>query len=544
MALAALFVTVLNAAKPVTVDDTVYYLQALNFLEHPLRPYTGSIFWFQTPQPAIEIVIQPAFVYWLSGAIAIFGEAPALWKLTMFPWLLLLAAAIRALAGRVAAGRETAAIWLLLFSPLVLPGVNLMLDVPTLALALASVALFLRALERGGAGLVLLAGAVAGLAMLTKYTGLSAVAGIAAFGLLQRAPLRAAGAGAIALALFAAWEVYVWSIHGTGQLAGALMWRGETPSSELSRVFMAFVTSFGFLAAALLPVAAALYDGRLSRVLPAAGLVLLAVALIPVFPPAEWSGEAFPPALRAIGPGGILGLATWAVIAWAGVRVLRRRPEDAAGISRSMVKDPIGAALILWLVLEIAITISLSPFPAARRFVFLGAVALLLVLRAAPPAKPGAASWPLVIATVTGALFGLFVWAVGLIDSRNERLAALAAARTAETEDPDARRWFTGHWGFQYYALQAGMRPLVPGGSRIRAGDLIVVPMAEVDRQGFRIGGASLAEVARLHAGVRLPWSAKLAYYGGMHPVHGRSDTRVPVTIYRATRAFVPAPGG
>src|SRR5690606_23414233 len=52
----------------------------------------------------------------------------------------------------------------------VLPGINLMLDVPALALALASLALMTRALDRSSTRGALLAGLVLALAFETKYT--------------------------------------------------------------------------------------------------------------------------------------------------------------------------------------------------------------------------------------------------------------------------------------------------------------------------------------------------------------------------------------
>jgi hypothetical protein len=41
--------------------------------------------------------------------------------------------------------------------------------------------------------------------------------------------------------------------------------------------------------------------------------------------------------------------------------------------------------------------------------------------------------------------------------------------------------WFQGHWGFQYYAQENGLRPLDSGHSQVNAGDLIVLPFTNTN---------------------------------------------------------------
>ena len=51
LVLAAL-VTLANAAKPVTVDDTAYLLFARHIAENPTGPCGFSVFWWAAPEPA------------------------------------------------------------------------------------------------------------------------------------------------------------------------------------------------------------------------------------------------------------------------------------------------------------------------------------------------------------------------------------------------------------------------------------------------------------------------------------------------------------
>src|SRR5579883_780248 len=49
--LLALAYTLLNAIKPLHIDDAAYYRYAAQAAKHPLDPYGFEIFWYQAPQP-------------------------------------------------------------------------------------------------------------------------------------------------------------------------------------------------------------------------------------------------------------------------------------------------------------------------------------------------------------------------------------------------------------------------------------------------------------------------------------------------------------
>src|SRR5271156_2324154 len=90
----ALVFTAFDVAKPVHIDDTAYVLRAHHIAAHPLDPYGGTIFWYDHPEPANAILVPPVLPYWLALSIRLFGENPFLWKLGLFPFALLFAAAL------------------------------------------------------------------------------------------------------------------------------------------------------------------------------------------------------------------------------------------------------------------------------------------------------------------------------------------------------------------------------------------------------------------------------------------------------------------
>src|SRR5262245_2854502 len=205
VALAAL-ATALNAAKPVGIDDQPYLVLAEQVARDPADPYGCTQFVYDRPQPANEVLAPLALPYWLGLGIALFGDDPVRLKLWLFPVLLLLTVSLHALLRRFARGLEAPLLTMAVLSPTVLPGINLMLDVPASALTVAAVALFLRAAGRNSPALAVAAGAVAALAMQTKYTGLVSVPVLVGSGIVYRRPLLGLLAAAVAVGLLAGWE--------------------------------------------------------------------------------------------------------------------------------------------------------------------------------------------------------------------------------------------------------------------------------------------------------------------------------------------------
>src|SRR5262245_182877 len=165
----------LNSLKPLLVDDTAYHAYAVHIARAPLDPYGFSIDWYGRSQPAHTVLAPPVLPYWWALSIGLFGDNALAAKLWLAPWCLLLAAAVHFLARRYSGEKfATPLTWMLVLSPSVLPSLNLMLDVPALALALASLALFLATIERQRTCGAIGAGLLAGLAMQTKYTALIA----------------------------------------------------------------------------------------------------------------------------------------------------------------------------------------------------------------------------------------------------------------------------------------------------------------------------------------------------------------------------------
>ena len=64
-----------DASKPLVIDDPAFAELASWIADHPTDPYGFEVFWFQRPQPAVELLAPPVFPYWLAAFTRAFGSA-------------------------------------------------------------------------------------------------------------------------------------------------------------------------------------------------------------------------------------------------------------------------------------------------------------------------------------------------------------------------------------------------------------------------------------------------------------------------------------
>ncbi|MDB5311121.1 MAG: hypothetical protein JWO38_5323 [Gemmataceae bacterium] len=551
--LLAVIVTLANAVKPVLVDDTAYLTYAHHIAHHPLDPYGFDIFWYTVPGPAMEVLCPPVVPYWLALGVRLFGGHPVGLKLWLFPFVWLLAWSLRELLRRFARGVEQTALPLIVLSPAVLPMVNLMLDIPALALGLFSLVAFIRAARRDSWWLAVASGLVAAVAMQTKYTALLVPPLIGWYGLTHRRRGPAAAAVIVAGAAFAGWELFLVAEYGRSHFLVQLSDQQPSAGAAAGRLAALIREKYALvppLAGHLgcLAVGVGLYAGRaigfprrlllVSTVLWVVGAGLVAV---------------LPHRASILIPGNVPGHAklTLAITVWrtAGAAVLLTA-AGCAGVllvrsrwGRGVRWSADSAFVVGWVVLELAGYFVLTPFPAARRVVGLTVAITVLaartvsrVNRANPGRRPP--GWVLPF----GVTVGVLVAALDAYDALPEKVVAEEATVFVQARPPTARAWYVGHWGFQYYCERAGMRPVIPGGSILAAGDYLVLPLFP-DEQGFyRPYPGSIVirpPVGAVEKVADLVWDDCLSaqtipnFYGGTEPVIGRDHPRLRVAVYR-----------
>ena len=525
--IAALTLTALNGLKPAVVDDTAYLLFARHLSLHPADPYGFEIFWNSVPEPAMGVLMPPVLPYWLGLGIAIFGEHLFLLKLWLFPFALILCRSTAWLVARFAPGQERTGLVVIAFSPAVLVLFNFMLDVPALALGMAALRLFVDGCDRRRILSILASGLVAGFAMQTKYSLLVLPVVFAWYALLHRRWAAAVIGVSVATAAFWAWEY--WLIQKYGHSHFWVNAKGDR--DEALNLADAFETRLSLVIPLLgqfggLMLGVSLWVAFAFRPRFALGTALVCAGfLIPIFleSQSEWHC-----ALLTFQIFGALILCNFWCATW---KMLR-----AAEWSDSFF-------LLGWVLLETAGALGLSPFPAARRM--LGVCFALSLLGVRAVAVSGVS---LRYATAGSVAFSLLVFAVDCWDARPEKILAERAAEIARPASGETV-WFNGHWGFQYYCDRAGMRPVVPGQSTLRAGDWLVYPVIPDDGGFYRPwhGFASFViDSDCVEKYMTLTWDDPLwaqtipNLYGGSAPIRNRDHPRLKLAIYRIVAAWSP----
>jgi hypothetical protein len=555
--LVALAFLLLDAFKPLHVDDTAYYFYARQAAAHPEDPHGFFVFWYERPQPATEILVPPVLPYWLAPAVRLFGERPLVWKLWLYPFCVLLTWSLHDLAKRFAPGLQWPLVMLTLFSPVLLPGLNLMLDVPALALHLGAQSCFMRASAalasarsprfRRAAALLwtVSAGLCVGLAAETKYTGLIAPVAMLLYALLFRRLRLWTGATLLGAALFLGWELFTAVNYGQSHFLRQIG-RSAVPLPDKLELFVPFFTHLGGLAPGV-ALAGLLARGAAPRRMRNAALAIVGTfAVVAVAPEALYRFRDEPDPFRpALTLGtilfGTLGVLTAGIVGAAALALVRARPpEEPAFATRE------GVFVALWLAVEVACYFLMSPYPAARRLSAVVVVSSLVVGRLAARSARGAwREWGPRLVALQVAVAALF-WAVDLREAVAQRTAVRRAAEWIHEHDPGATgtTWFAGHWGFQYYAGRAGMMPVVSrrfaARSLLRAGDWLVMPDARIHQQEVALDAGAVTPLHEVHVSDAIPLRTLPGFYIGSVPLDHLAGPRVAVTIYAVTRDFVP----
>lgn len=522
----AVVLTGLNAIKPLHVDDTTYYFDAAQIAAHPLDPYGYVMLRWSDAVPALHALAPPGLPYWWAAGMRLFGERPVLWKLWLFPIAFLFVYSLAALLRRFAPLMATPLLVMAVLSPVFLPSFNLMMDIPSLALSLTALVLFLRACDRDSLASAALAGVTAGLAMQTKYTAFLAAPVMLLYALLHRKTRLGLLAAALAGLLFVAWEALLWMRYGESHFVYQIR-HGDNGDQPKIILLTALCPLLGGVASTL--GLAALTVLRLP------GQLLFLAAAFAIFPYfftcMDWAD------LPVFGPdepvlSDVLFAGTGAMVLLS-LAIAARRLQRFASTAPN---DRTAWFLVLWFALELVGYVAISPFPAVRRIMSLTVVSTLLIgcLAKRTPLEPWRrkALRGLVAAT---ALLGFGFAGVDYLEARGEQRAAREAAGRIRREHPNSDIWYVGYWGFQFYAERAGMKQALPT-TRFRKGDWLVVPDEKVPQQELDIERGKLEHREEIAIGDAVPLATLMCYYAGSSPLRHHRGPRIVVQLFRVRR--------
>jgi hypothetical protein len=543
-ALAALM-TLCNAVKPLHVDDPYYYAFASHIARSPLDPYGFEMTWDDSLAPtrsALHWLAPPVFIYWVAGCISLCGHEPFLLKLGLLPFVLVFVASLHQLLRRFAWPLQMPLTWLIGLSPGILPSINLMPDIPALALELLAYCLFLRAFDDNRVALGMLAGLVSGLAMQTKYTGLVIPLVFLAYGLWQRRLRVGVSAALTAGLIFFAWEAMLWSRYGESHFLHNAGRQNLSLFNKCLHLVMPFFSLWGGVGSAAL-VLGLLSINASRRVIIASILAIVlglgAVAYLPDSCTVLAGRTAKHPLYFRNVFFGLQGCVLSAIIIRLLIKSMARNRRHGGKATSEIVEQhwassimPNGAFLYIWLAAEIVGYFVLSPFPAVRRIlgVFLASTVLLSRLGSHRGGRMGLRG-AYRLAAFGAALGGCF-YAVDLQESISQKQAAALTVQKIHSFSP-ARTWCLGRWGFSHYAQLAGManglkRPLF-----LKKGDILAVGDSVCWPYGFDLTAAQVERLDQISITDHVPLRTVSPFYGGRSPCEHLQGPRITVGLYR-----------
>ena len=504
----ALAIGLANLAKPVHIDDALYVSIARWIVGHPLDPFGGPINWQQVPEPSYKVSISPpGLSYYFALVILVGGEDSTLLHASMIPWLLLAAWGLYRLGERWA-GAGLATALLVLASPAVVVGTNLMLDVPLLACMVASVEWLGRGSGgRRPAGALLASAGFGAAAVLIKFAGIGLVAIFLAEAWRRRSarPLAAALGPIVAMG---AWQAASRSLYGSTQIGEGLSFLAPLRSMDLGPVVERALIMMAILGATFPIWIAAPWRGLRPK-LAAASAVVAGLLAASRFPLAIWSRPQTPAVAFVVA----VALGAFGVASAVG------RPARVEGAVDGNAPPPRGPGIVLavWIATVAALVILFGPFVAVRSFLPIEPPLAIALLRVLGPGLRGRVGVGLAIAVAT--TLGTLLAAV---DVRWAGCYPGVAAEVARRYGASGRPvYFLGHWGWQYYAERTGLRAWDARWGDVPPGAVVVLPL-RVDKQ--QIGPGVLARLRLLDRIVIPPdrlrlttWDDTARFYGGFY---------------------------
>jgi hypothetical protein len=233
----------------------------------------------------------------------------------------------------------------------------------------------------------------------------------------------------------------------------------------------------------------------------------------------------------------------------------RIRRDMSAERRASPVSRRVARFLLLWLAIEVIGYFAISPFPAVRRVMGIVVAATMVVGYLAGRLPPDR-SRRLLTNALAGAtaLLGLGYFGVDYCEARAHQQAAETAAGHIRQEDAQATIWFTGYWGFQFYAEKAGMKQAVPlyrptdqrlrypEPSHFHKGDWLVIPSQNIAQQNLYLDRRNLEFKERIAVADAVSFSTVDCYYAGTFPLRSHRGPRLVLLLFIVKADMTPYP--
>jgi 4-amino-4-deoxy-L-arabinose transferase-like glycosyltransferase len=449
--------------RPFHMDDPFWVWTARQIHSHPLDFYGYRANWFGTQQWMHEITkTPPLFSYVLALGGALLGWSETALHLIALPLSLLFALWTYRLAKNVGSDPLLTAAVAVTTPVFVLSGVSLMCDTMMAALWVGSFAIWIEAHAREKKSLYALAAVLCGLSCLTKYNGVTLVPVLLLYTVLRvgRVNVRCLYM-LIPIVMLGAYRWGAQALYGHDVVAQTVGFTLAKRAFSLSTLPAKTASGLAFMGGTLAPLFffAPWLWSRKAWV----GWALL-------FGGMAWGHTADSWSLRL----------QWALWALVGIQFLSLSVVDA--LHR---RDAFSWCLLAWVWCTFFFATYLNWAVTGRAFVLLApALGLLIARRCHDLFKTGASSrWKAGLPLAVSLVFTLCLARADLAQAQSVR----NGVRFVLEQYPPRQNtvWFQGHWGFQYYMETGGAHAMDTLHSRLKTGDILVVPLNNVNLRNW-----------------------------------------------------------
>ncbi|HBF33058.1 TPA: hypothetical protein DDW35_00705 [Candidatus Sumerlaeota bacterium] len=458
--------TVANFNKAYHIDDTAYLEVAQWVTVHPLHPMQGMVNWGNVATPISAINQPPLYSYCLAIWGLMFGLGEISTHLMQSLFTLAAIAFFYGLARKTVPQHALLVSALFGLCPPLITGQNIMTDVPMLAFWNAFYFVLLAWSPRSESTRYGVAGLIAGVAILIKYTSLILLPAILLHMFLSRNRRQWPWLG-IPLAIIATWSAFnVWDCGQIHILNRAVTF--EARSTHL----LCWLITLGAIA----PQAFVFYmksaQGLRSRAFWT-GLIILAFSIVILVLPAYHFNLIS--RTRTVDVLYISFLLNGTILAWMlmrrSIRLLPFQLEKTDLVFRPDAQDiNLLSLLHYWMWASSLFVLFFAPFMAVRHV--LPSIPPLLLILAYNGGLKTRLRWRMTTVILTVVLSSC----LALSDWNYANAYREGALNVACQVSPKSRIWFVGHWGWQYYAKKAGMLQLTGSRPEAQPGDVLIRP--------------------------------------------------------------------
>lgn len=452
-----LIATLLNINKAFHIDDT-FHLEAARWIEqHPLQPMSGKVNWESTSNPLYHYNQPPLYFYLIAFVGSLLGYNEIVLHLFQSLFTLIAIVSFYKIAEIACPKYATFLSVLLVLNPAFLVNQNLMVDVPLLSLQLLFMYILIKPGVKSGVIRYGLAAVVISITLLIKYTTLPLVM------LLLLAPFVRKEPKYFVLGLIPLFVLGLWSIFNYLEF-GAIHLLGRPKSIHSFQSYGLKAVSFILCLGSIAPFTIVFVSGvsrEYQRIIKT--FIVLAVYIfisIIVLWYVNFLSDEFTSYIFLVGfmTNGLL-----AVVLAMGRKLMLNIPL------RDVRENKIQVLFLLWGVGLGVFLLLYAPFMATRHVLLILPPILLLCADLLKNVTFGMQALAVSVSLGLSLLLGVSDWTSADFYRKQ-------AKEITKVLPENATVWAIGHWGWQWYSKEAGMKQYDYASSEVAENDYIVAP--------------------------------------------------------------------